>query len=55
MTTLITLSADDEIFNSLNSIEHYETIRSMILNNLQNSFSTGIENVLILDMARQDL
>ena len=55
MTTLIALSADDTIFNSLNSIEHYETIRSMILKNLQNSFSSSVENVLILDMARQDL
>ncbi|WP_300394434.1 flagellar basal body-associated FliL family protein [Henriciella sp.] len=55
MTALISLSADDEIFNSLNSIEHYETIRSMILANLQNSFGEGVKNVLILDMARQDL
>ena len=55
MTTLITLSSDDTVFNSLNSIEHYETIRSMILKNLQDAFSGDVQNVLILDMARQDL
>lgn len=55
MTTLIALSGDDTVFNSLNNIDHYETIRSMILANLQDSFSNDIENVLILDMARQDL
>lgn len=55
MTTLIGLSGDDTIFNSLNNVEHYETIRSMILSNLQDSVSEDIQNVLILDMARQDL
>lgn len=55
MSTLIALSGDDTIFNSLNNVEHYETIRSMILTNLQESVSGEIQNVLILDMARQDL
>ncbi|WP_300380641.1 hypothetical protein [Henriciella sp.] len=55
MTTLIRLSNEDEIFNGLNNVENYETMRSMILRNLRDSVSEGIQNVLILDMARQDL
>lgn len=55
MTTLIKLSNNDEIFNGLNNVENYETMRSMILRNLRDSVSEGIQNVLILDMARQDL
>ncbi len=55
MTTLIGLSNDGVTFESLTNVESYETIRSTILMNLKSVVATGIENVLILDMARQDL
>lgn len=55
MTTLIGLSNDGVTFESLTKVESYETIRSMILMNLKSVVASGIENVLILDMARQDL
>ncbi len=55
MTTLITLSNDGRTFESISSIENYESLRAMILMNLKKSVPTGINNVLILDMARQDI
>lgn len=56
MTTLIEISGDGRTFQSMTSIENYETIRSMILAALQKKYpSMGIRNVLILDMARQDI
>jgi len=55
MTTLITLSNDGTTFESMTSVENYETIRSMVLKNLQTVVSSGIENVLIVDFAKQDV
>lgn len=55
MTTLISLSNDGTTLDSPTNTESYETIRSVVLHNLQSVVSTGIENVLILDMAKQDV
>lgn len=56
MTTLIEISGDGRTFQSMTSIENYETVRSLILGNLQKKFpGMGIKNILILDIARQDL
>ncbi len=55
MTTLITLSNDGTTFESMTDVENYETIRSMVLMNLQSVVSTGIENVLIMDLAKQEI
>lgn len=56
MTTLIEISGDGRTFQSMTSIENYETVRSLILGNLQKKFpDMGIKNILILDIARQDL
>ncbi|MFN3312048.1 MAG: flagellar basal body-associated FliL family protein [Hyphomonas sp.] len=55
MTTLITLSNDGRTFESISSIENYESLRAMILMNLKKTVPNGINNVLILDMARQDI
>lgn len=56
MTTLIEISGDGKTFQSMTSIENYETLRSLILVALQKKFpDMGIKNILILDIARQDL
>ncbi len=55
MTTLIKLSNDGDTLHTLTDVDHYETIRSMVLANLQGAISESIQNVLILDMAKQDL
>lgn len=55
MTSLITLSNDGTTFESVTSVENYELIRSTVLANLKSVMSTGINNVLIVDMAKQDL
>lgn len=55
MTTLVGLSNDGRTFESITDIENYETIRTMVLMNLKKMSVTGINNVLILDMARQDI
>jgi uncharacterized protein YxeA len=55
MTTLIGLSNDGRTLDEPTNIEHYEMIRSMLLMNLRDSVSEGIVNVLIVDMAKQDL
>lgn len=55
MTTLITISNDGRTFETLTDVESYESMRSMILMNLKTVVSTGIHNVLIMDMARQDV
>jgi flagellar basal body-associated protein FliL len=55
MTTLITLSNDGTTFESMTSVENYETIRSMVLQNLKSVIASGINNVLIVDLAKQDL
>ena len=55
MTTLVGLSTDGRTLEDPTNTESYETIRSVVLMNLQSVVSSGIENVLILDMAKQDL
>tara|TARA_R100000365_G_C2748660_1_gene81078 strand:+ start:6533 stop:7063 length:531 start_codon:yes stop_codon:yes gene_type:complete len=55
MTTLVKLSSGGKTMDSITDVDNYETLRSMILSNLQNEIPEGIHNVLILDMARQDL
>ena len=55
MTTLIELSNDGHTFDNITDVESYETIRAMVLMNLQKAIPTGIENVLIVDIAQQDL
>lgn len=55
MTTLITLSNDGTTFESMTDVANYESIRSLVLQNLQSVMSTGIRNVLIVDLAKQDI
>lgn len=55
MTTLIGISNDGTTFNSMTQVENYEYIRSTILESLQEKVGKEILNVLIMDMARQDL
>lgn len=55
MTTLVTLSNDGHTFETITDVESYETIRSMILMNLKNVVPEGVRNVLILDMAKQEV
>ena len=55
MTTLIQLSSGGRTLYSITDVHNYETVRSEILTNLRNEVPEGIHNVLILDMARQDL
>ena len=55
MTTLIALSNDGRTLEELTNVNNYETIRAMILMNLQDAISDGIRNVLIVDVAKQDL
>lgn len=55
MTTLITLSNDGTTFESMTNVENYESIRSMVLMNLQTVMASGIKNVLIMDLAKQDI
>ena len=55
MTTLIGLSNDGRTLEEPTNINNYETIRSMILMNLKDSIDDGIQNVLIVDMAKQNL
>lgn len=55
MTTLITLSNDGHTLDNLTDVESYESIRSMVLMNLKTVVSSGIHNVLIMDVARQDI
>ncbi|MEZ5946736.1 MAG: flagellar basal body-associated FliL family protein [Hyphomonas sp.] len=55
MTTLIELSSDGETMRTLGNVESYETMRTMILMNLKKVIPSGIENVLIVDMGKQDL
>jgi hypothetical protein len=39
----------------MTNVESYETIRAMVLLNLQKVMPSGIRNVLIVDIAQQDL
>ncbi|NQY39567.1 MAG: hypothetical protein HRT80_05640 [Henriciella sp.] len=55
MTTLIGLSNDGRTLEEPTQIDNYEMIRSMVLMNLKDSVSNDIKNVLIVDMAKQDL
>ena len=55
MTTLITISNDGRTFETLTDVESYESMRSLILMNLKTAVPSGIHNVLIMDMARQDV
>lgn len=55
MSTLIALSNDGRTFEALTSVESYETIRSSIQNRLDNLVPGAVQNVLILDIAQQDL
>ena len=55
MTTLIELSNDGQTFDNITDVESYETLRAMILLNLQKVVTSGIQNVLIVDIAQQDL
>ncbi|WP_340693077.1 flagellar basal body-associated FliL family protein [Hyphomonas sp.] len=55
MTTLIELSNDGATLDSIATLENYESIRSTVLLNLQKILPDGIRNVLIVDMAKQDL
>ena len=55
MTTLIQLSNDGKTFENITDVESYETIRAMVMMNLQKTLPTGLENVLIVDIAQQDL
>lgn len=55
MSTLIELSNDGSTFENITNVESYETIRAMVLQNLQRVISSEIRNVLIVDLAQQDL
>lgn len=55
MTALIKLSGDGQTLQNLTNAENYETIRSILLMELKEVVPNGIENVLILDLAKQDL
>ena len=55
MSTLIRLSNEGVALGDLTKPENYETIRSMTLANLREIIPTGLENVLILDMAKQHI
>ena len=55
MSTLIALSGDGDTFRNITQVESYESVRSMVLMNLKSVVPNGIENVLIVDMAKQDL
>lgn len=55
MTTLVGLSNDGSTLIDPTSVDSYETIRSVVLMNLNSVVASGIENVLIMDMAKQDL
>lgn len=55
MTTLVGLSNDGTTLVDPTNVDSYETIRSVILLNLSSVVASGIENVLIMDLAKQDL
>ena len=54
-TTLIELSSHGDTMRTLGNVESYETMRTMILMNLKKVLPEGVENVLIVDMGKQDL
>lgn len=55
MTTLVSLANDGKTFQTLSDIESYESMRALVLMNLKKVVPSGVRNVLILDMARQDI
>lgn len=56
MTTLISISNDGVTLQSLTKVENYETVRELVLKDLQYTFPTEkISNVLILDVGKQQL
>lgn len=55
MTTLVALSTDGRTFETMTTVDSYESIRAVVLANLSNVTPKGIRNVLILDAAKQDL
>lgn len=55
MTTLVQLSSETTVLENLTEVESYETIRTMVLRNLDDVISSGLHNVLILDVGKQDL
>ncbi len=54
MSTLIVLSNEPDLFDNMTQVENYERIRGEVLKNLRNVIPEGINNVLILDFAKQD-
>lgn len=55
MTTLVGLGNDGVTLERMTSAESYETIRSMVKKNLSSVVASGIKNVLIVDLGKQDL
>ena len=54
MHTLLTLSHDGVFSHDLTSADTYDSLRAGLLEAAQNVITDGVENVLILDLARQD-
>lgn len=55
MTTLIELSHGTDALQNFAEVQNYETIRSTVLGNLQELVPEGINNILIVDIGRQNL
>lgn len=55
MTTLVSLSNEGEAMVSITDPANYELIRATVLENLKLLVPEGLENVLILDMAKQHI
>lgn len=55
MSTLIRLSNDGSTLEEPTRVESYETIRTVVLANLRDKVSQDIENVLIVDIAKQEI
>lgn len=55
MTTLVSLSNDGDAMVSITDPANYELIRATVLENLRVLVPHGLENVLILDMAKQHI
>jgi flagellar basal body-associated protein FliL len=55
MTTLVGLSNDGSTLQSITTVENYESLRSTLLMNLQTVLPSGLQNVLIVDFAKQDV
>ncbi|MGJ8562371.1 MAG: hypothetical protein ACSHXY_02355 [Alphaproteobacteria bacterium] len=54
MRELLVLSSDDIFGANLTSAESYQTLRSTLLRASKAVISEGVEDILILDIARQD-